>query len=85
MIKEIAAAVTRRSQVTVPAEALRALGVKPPGKVVFAIEEGSVRLVPVSFTLESAFGSVKPAGSTTDFNAAIRAAKDDKALRTTGA
>lgn len=85
MIKEFTAAVTRRSQVTVPAEALRALGVKPPGKVVFAIDGGSVRLVPVSFTLESAFGSVKPAGSPTDFDTAIRAAKDDKALRATGA
>lgn len=39
----------------------------------------------VSFMLESAFGSVKPAGSPTDFDSAIRAAKDDKALRTTGA
>ena len=38
---------------------------------------------PASFTLESAFGSVEPAGSPTDFDALICAAKDDKALRTT--
>ena len=53
MVKEVTAAVTRRSQ-------------------------GD----PTSFTLESVFGSVKPAASTTDFDAIIRAAKDDKARRT---
>lgn len=56
---------------------------KPPGKAALAIDDGSAPLAPVSFTLESAFGSV-PAASPTDFDAAIRAAKDDKALRTTG-
>ena len=85
MVKEVTVAVTRRNQVTVPAEALRALGVKPPGKVVFAIDDGSVRLAPAAFTLESAFGSVKSAASPTDFDALIRAAKDDKALRRTDA
>ena len=40
---------------------------------------------PTSFTLESAFGSVKPAALPTDFDALIRAAKDDKAQRTTNA
>ena len=58
---------------------------KPPGKAALAIDDGSAPLTPVSFTIESAFGSVKPAASPTDFDAAIRAAKDDKALRTTGA
>ena len=85
MIKEVTAAVTRRSQVTVPADALRALGVKPPGRVAFVIDGDSVRLAPAAFTLESAFGSVKPAASPTDFDALIRAAKDDKALRKPGA
>lgn len=83
MVKEVTVAVTRRNQVTVPAEALRALGVKPPGKVALAIDDGSVRLAPAAFTLESAFGSVKSVASPTDFDALIRAAKDDKALRGT--
>ena len=82
MIKEVTVAVTQRSQVTIPVDALRALGVKPPGKVVFAIEGGAVRLAPVSFTLESAFGSVKPAERPTNFDALVRAAKDDKAGET---
>ena len=40
---------------------------------------------PAAFTLESAFGSVKPVAPTADFDAIIRAAKDDKALRATNA
>lgn len=55
---------------------------KPPKP--FAIDGGSVRLAPAPLTLESAFGSVKPAASSTGFDAVIRSAKDDKALRTTG-
>ena len=85
MVKEVTAAVTRRNQAAVPADALRALGVKPQGKAALAADDGSVRLAPAAFTLESAFGSVKSAASPTDFDALIRAAKDDKALRTTDA
>lgn len=60
MLKEIIATISERRQVTIPAEVRRILGLKPRQKVAFAIDNGQVRLVPASFTLEAAFGSVKP-------------------------
>jgi len=38
----------------VPAEVRRLLGLKPRDKVAFAIDDGEVRLVPVTFTAASA-------------------------------
>jgi AbrB family looped-hinge helix DNA binding protein len=57
-MKEIVATLTQRGQITVPAEVRRLLGAKPRGKLAFQIEDGEVRLVPVAFTLETAYQSV---------------------------
>ncbi|MBI2913421.1 MAG: hypothetical protein HYY03_05825 [Chloroflexi bacterium] len=70
---------TQRGQVTVPAEVRRLLGLKPRDKVAFEIEDDKVQLLPARFTLESAFGSVKPATRTREFKAISRAARDEKA------
>ncbi len=79
-MREITATTTQRNQVTIPAEVRRLLGLKPRDKVAFTIgEEGDVRLAAASFDLESAYGSVKPAGPTQDFKAVSRNAKDAKA------
>ena len=59
-MKEVLTTLTQRGQVTVPAEVRRILHLKPNDKVAFRIEDDQVRLVPVKFTVETAFGSVKP-------------------------
>ncbi|HEX5504086.1 MAG TPA: AbrB/MazE/SpoVT family DNA-binding domain-containing protein [Thermomicrobiales bacterium] len=81
MVREIVATITRRGQVTIPVEVRRALGVKPGDEVAFAIEDGQVRLVPVRFTLESAYGSVEPLHRPDDFAVIARRAKDERAER----
>ena len=78
-MKEITATITQRGQVTIPAEVRRALGVKPREKVSFTIDNGEVRLTPASFSLESAFGSVRPSKRPEDFDAISAAVKDAKA------
>ncbi len=76
---EITTTITRRGQVTVPAQVRRMLGVKAKDKVTFTIEGKKVHLAPAAFTLESAYGSVKASKSPEDFKAIIHAAKDAKA------
>lgn len=83
-MKEIAAMITQRSQVTLPAEVRRLLGLQPRGKVVFAIEDDQVRLLPSTFTLESAYGSVAALDRPVDTEAQIRAAKEEKIERAQG-
>ncbi len=78
-MKEITTTITQRGQVTIPAEVRRLLGLKPRDKVTFRIEDGEVKLKAVAFTLEQAFGSVKPSHQPEDFEALIRAAKDARA------
>lgn len=82
-MREIVATITERGQITVPAEVRRILGLKPRQKVAFAIEDGQVRLVPASFTLEAAYGSVAPLRRSEDFDEAIRSAKNERARRGT--
>jgi AbrB family looped-hinge helix DNA binding protein len=81
-MREITTTITQRGQVTIPAEVRRVLGVKPRDKVTFTILDGEVRLAPVSLTLESAYGSVKPSKRPEDFDQISRAAKDAKAEQT---
>jgi AbrB family looped-hinge helix DNA binding protein len=80
-MKEIVATVTQRGQVTIPAEVRRLLGAKPYGKVAFQINGEQVRLVPVAFTLESAFGSVPPLASGLTPDEALDRAKVERAER----
>ncbi len=81
-MKEIITTITQRSQVTIPAEVRRVLGVKPRDKVAFTIENGGVRLAPASFSLESAYGSVKPVEKPENFEEISRIAKEAKAEKT---
>ena len=76
-MKEFLATLTQRGQVTVPAEVRRALRLKPREKVVFTIEDDQVRLVPASYTLESAYGSVTPRNSPEDFDKLIAEALEE--------
>ncbi|MGH2460738.1 MAG: AbrB/MazE/SpoVT family DNA-binding domain-containing protein [Chloroflexota bacterium] len=80
-MREIVATITQRGQVTVPAEVRRILGLKPRQKVAFTIDDGQVRLVPAGFTLETAYGSVRPLQRPDDFGQIIREAKQERAER----
>ncbi len=76
---------TERGEVTIPAQVRRRLGVGPGDAVVFMIDDdGAVGLTAPGFTLEDAFGSVRPAGTVVDddFKSATREAKQEKAERT---
>lgn len=74
-MKEVVATITQRGQVTVPAEVRRVLRVKPRDKVAFQIEGDQVRLAPVRFTLETAYGSVKPTHRPENFKRIAQHAK----------
>ncbi|MFH1609920.1 MAG: type II toxin-antitoxin system PrlF family antitoxin [Candidatus Bipolaricaulota bacterium] len=81
-MKKIITTMTQRGQATIPAEVRRLLGLEPGDKIGFAIEDGVVRLAPASFTLDSAFGSVKPSRKPEDFEELSEAAKEHKAEET---
>ncbi|MCY4652453.1 MAG: type II toxin-antitoxin system PrlF family antitoxin [Dehalococcoidia bacterium] len=78
-VREFTVTTTQRNQVTIPAEVRRILGLKPRDRVAFTIEDGGeVRLSAASFSLESAYGSVKPSTTPEDFEEISRNAKDAK-------
>lgn len=78
-MKQIITTVTQRGQVTVPAEVRRLLGIRPRDKLVFAIDNDQVRVLPAVFTLETAFGSVKPRGRVRPLEQQAQIAKDEHA------
>lgn len=82
-MKEIVATMTQRSQVTIPAEARRILGLKPRDKVAFRIEDDQVYIRRARLTLESAFGSVAPATATEEFDQLVQRAKAERAEQAT--
>ncbi len=76
------ATITERGQVTIPAAVRRLLGVGPKDKIVFEIEEsGTVRLVPMRYTVASAYGAVEPIGREDDLDAVSREAREARAER----
>lgn len=76
-MRQITTTITQRSQVTLPADVRRRLGVGPRDKVAFVIDEDGVRLLPAPFTLESAYGSVARRQQPEDFKAIERRAKEE--------
>lgn len=83
-MREFISTITQRGQVTIPTEVRQLLGLKARDKVAFEIDNNQVKLVPAKFTLESAYGSVKPFRRPEDFKEISRAAKEDhvkKAMR----
>jgi AbrB family looped-hinge helix DNA binding protein len=74
--------VTRKGQVTIPAEIRDALHIREGDTVAWSREGNEVRLSPVRFTIETAFSSVEPGHQPEDFEALERAAKAAKARAT---
>lgn len=83
-MKEITTRLTQRGQVTVPVEVQRLLGIRPRDRVVFAIDNGDVRLVPARYQLEAASGSLLPPTSTDELLKLEDDVKLDRADRTAG-
>ena len=78
-MKKLVSTITQRGQVTIPVEVRRLLGLKPRDRVAFEIGENEVKLVPVRFTLESAYGSVPSPGEPQDFKKLSRRVKEARA------
>ncbi len=78
-MRQYVATVTQRGQVTIPADVRRLLGTKERNKIVFQVEGGEVKVVPVEMTLEETFGSVTPLNRPEDFEELIRIAKEERA------
>ena len=74
--------ITRKGQVTIPAEIRRALHLKEGDTVTWRQDGDEVRLLPARFSLESAFGSIEPRQRPEDFEALEQAAKAAKAQAT---
>jgi len=74
--------ITRKGQVTIPAEIRRALHLNEGDTVTWRQDGDEVRLLPARFTLASAFGSVEPRQRPEDFAALEQAAKAAKAQAT---
>jgi AbrB family looped-hinge helix DNA binding protein len=81
-MKKFIASTTKRCHVTIPAEVRLLLGLKPRDKVVFIIDEGEVRITPASFSLATAYGSIKLFQKFEDVEEVSQAAKDEKAQKT---
>jgi AbrB family looped-hinge helix DNA binding protein len=73
---------TKRGQVTLPARVRKLLGAKPKDKITFTVHGDQISLSQAKFTLESAFGSVRPSNRPEDFREISRQVKEDKAERT---
>lgn len=80
-LRELQTTLTKRGQITVPAEVRRLLGLKPYDKVSFTIDDGEVRLRAASFTLETAYRSVPPLRHPITDEEMSRIAKEEKAER----
>ena len=79
-MRALQATITERGQVTIPAAVRRLLGVGPRDKVIFEVEEsGAVRLVPMRYTVRSAYGAVAPIGREDDLKAVSNEAREDRA------
>lgn len=58
-LKELRTVVTRKGQVTVPAEIRRELGLKQGDKVAFILDEGEVRLARTGSVVQRTAGALK--------------------------
>ena len=82
-MKELVTVMTRKGQITVPAEVRRALDLKQGDKVVVAlpdVEGGAVTLRRYTSVAERTFGAVKPKNRPEDFNALRRQFEEEAGL-----
>ncbi len=83
-MRELIATISKRGQVTIPAEIQRLLHLRPGDKVRFLVEDDHVELAPAEFTVASAFGSARLLPGVdvdADFKRQIMDAKEERASR----
>lgn len=69
-MKELLTIVTRKGQITIPAEIRKSLGIKQGDKIALSVPEGQTSLVtlrPVRSVAEMTFGAVTPRKRPEDF------------------
>ncbi len=68
--------ITKKGQVTIPAEIRHSLGLEPGDKVAFVLESGEVKVKPVKSALAASFGAVRPRKRPEDFEELERLAEE---------
>ena len=81
-MRTVISTITSKGQITLPAAVRQYLRVGDHDQIAFIIEADQIRVQPVDFTLESAYGSVEPNTRPEDFIALARRAKEERAART---
>src|SRR4051794_28058142 len=71
--------ITKGGQITLPAEARRALGVGPGDEVDVCVSHGKVTVVKPEYTLKELSGILQPPRADFDIDQAIRDAKEEMA------
>ena len=81
-MKEIRAKITSKGQVTIPREVRDELSADAGDHILFVIDEGTIRVRPERYTLESIRGSLPPLpGASDDFDREIEEAMEEEADR----
>lgn len=73
--------VARKGQITLPAVIREALHIKEGDKIAVELDGEAVKVTPIAFTLESAYGSVPALNKPQDFSEIIRIAKEERVER----
>lgn len=69
---------TSKGQITLPAEARKALGLNPQDKVVFRLVDGKLELSPLPMTFEQLRGSVPALATPLDDDELMRITREDR-------
>lgn len=69
---------TSKGQITLPAEARKALGLNPQDKVLFRLVDGKLELSPLPMTFEQLRGSVPALPTPMDDDELMRIAREDR-------
>ncbi len=77
-MRRFSSSVSPKGQVTIPAEVRKRLRIGPRDRVTFEVEDDVVRLVPSTFTLETACASVPPLGQPWDDDDLDQRLKDER-------
>jgi AbrB family looped-hinge helix DNA binding protein len=77
-VRRYTSSVSPKGQVTIPAEVRKRLRIGPRDRVAFEVEGDVIRLVPGTFTLETAHASVPPLRQPWDEDELEQRVKDDR-------
>ncbi len=76
-MKNIMTTLTKKGQVTIPAEIRSYLGIKAKDKVTFSVDNDGVRLSPAEYTLEKVYGMVAPLNKPENFKKYRKIAREE--------